>query len=318
MTDTIEKTPTQEIVKAKFMLAIKADVFQKTLASIFSYKVTEENVLEAQEKVAEAKKYLNQIEAEKKVMKKPALDECSFIEDAFKGTHGILQAQLLRVTADIGVIAQKRAAETKRIADEKAKQEAEELAANNFFLDVSQRVAAATTALEIVSIEKQIGAHSQKPLYKEKAENFKPIISKQKEHIRALDALKEQEKKAEQSGDDEKVMQLREQQEAVEAKKFENTEAVQMAAIKTAETSSAIFPEVVGQVTVKAARTYITWEVVDMQKLYKEEPDLVVLSANTKAIDEVLRQHRQKLKDEKKEFVEFTQNGIRFFEDPRY
>lgn len=325
MTDTIEKTPTQEqpklteqIVKAKFLLAIDATVFQKTLANVSSYKVTEENVLDAKEKVATARKLLTKIETEKKVLKAPALAECDYWENAFKGTHGALKPHIDRIAGEVGAIGQKRAAEAKIIADEKAKQEAEEKEATDYFLKVAERVAAATTADQIVSIEKQIGAHSQKPLYKEKAENLKPIIAKQKEHIRALEALKEAEKKAEQSGDDEKIMQIRKKQQSVEALKAENTDNVQMAAIKTAETSSAIFPEVVGVATVKPSRTLIKWQVTDINELYKKRPELVNLVPNKEAIDLLLSKHREKLAEKKEKFVEINFNGVRFYADEKW
>jgi ribosomal protein S19 len=316
MTDTIEKAPTQDIVKANIQLELTKSglIYQFVLQGLENIKFTRDNIEEMRLKLAPGEKLVKQLNDRVNPYKEAWQNDNA----AKKSLLTPVEEVLSRKKSELAKIAKEIADENAKIEAEKQKAAAEELAANNFFLSISQQVASAETDFEIVRIEKLIGAHSAKPLYKEKAETLKPIISKQKEHIRKLDALKEQEKKAEQSGDDEKVMQLREQQEAVEAKKSETTEAVQMAAIKTAETPSAIFPEVVGQTTVKAARTYIKWEVTDINELYKKIPELVTLIPNKEAIDLLLSQHREKLAEKKEKFIEVNSNGLRFYEDKKW
>jgi hypothetical protein len=311
MNDTLEKAPapTQEIVKANIQLELTKSglIYQSVLQSIENIVVREDNLVEAQkllEPAERAKKFFEKREnPHKKAWQEDNAATKSLLTPLEEGINR-KKAEIARVNK---ILLDREAA----IKAEQAKQVADELAANNFFIQISQQVAAAVTDFEIVRIEKLIGAHSSKPLYKEKAEALKPIISKQKEHIRHLEAIKEQEKKAEQRGDDEEIMQLREQQQEITAKISEGNEAVQFTAIKGAE-SNVVVPEVVAPQTVKPKRQIWTWELVDIEQA-KKKADWTKTVTNDAVIDE----HLKSIKDSA-ESEDFVVSGIRFFVKKSY
>jgi len=310
-TDTLEKAPapTQEIVKANIQLELTKSglIYQSVLQGLENIKFTRDNIDEMRLKLAPGEKLVKQLNDRINPHKEAWQNDNA----AKKSLLDPVQDVLTRKKNELAKIAKEIADENARIEAEKQKAAAEELAANNFFIQISQQVAAAVTDDEIVVIEKTIGAHSKKPLYKEKAEALKPIISKQKEHIRHLEAIKEQEKKAEQSGDDEKIMQLREKQEEITAKISEGNEAVQFTAIKGAE-SNVVVPEVVAPQTVKPKRQIWTWELVDIEQA-KKKADWTKTVTNDAVIDE----HLKSIKDSA-ESEDFVVSGIRFFVKKSY
>lgn len=304
MTDTIEKAPTQEIVKANIQLELTKSglIYQFVLQGLENIKFTRDNIDKMRLKLAPGEKLVKQLNDRVNPYKEAWQNDNA----AKKSLLDPVQDALTRKKNELAKIAKEIADENAKIEAEKQRIANEEKAANDFFIRMSQEVSAATTDFEIVRIEKLIGSHSAKPMYKQKAETLKPIIAKQKEHIRHLEAIKEAEKKAEQSGDDEKIMQLREQQEQITAKIAEGNETVQFTAIKGAE-SNVVVPEVVAPQTVKAKRSTWTWELIDIEQA-KKKADWTKTVTNDAVIDE----HLKSIKDSA-ESEDFVVSGIRFF-----
>lgn len=307
--NTIQTIPTTDLVKANIQLELtKAGlIYQAVLQGLENIHFTRDNIDEMRPK-------LNPAERLVKVLNdrvNPYKEAWQADNAAKKSLIDPVQEVLSRKKNELAKIAKEIADEAAKIAAEKAKADAEEKAANDFFIKVSQDVSAATTDFEIIRIEKLIGAHSAKPLYKEKAESLKPIIAKQKEHIRELEKLRAKELEAEKIGDDEKIIALREQQEKITNKIAEGNETVQHAAIKNAEIDY-IVVESTALPTIKAKRSVWTWELVDIEQA-KKKANWTKTVTNDAVIDEYLKETKENSENE-----DFVVSGIRFFVKKSY
>lgn len=307
--NTIQTIPTTDLVKANIQLELtKAGlIYQAVLQGLENIHFTRDNIDEMRPK-------LNPAERLVKVLNdrvNPYKEAWQADNAAKKSLIDPVQEVLSRKKNELAKIAKEIADEAAKIAAEKAKADAEEKAANDFFIKVSQDVSAATTDFEIIRIEKLIGAHSAKPLYKEKAESLKPIIAKQKEHIRELEKLRAKEREAEKIGDDEKIIALREQQEKITNKIAEGNETVQHAAIKNAEIDY-IVVESTALPTIKPKRSVWTWELVDIEQA-KKKANWTKTVTNDAVIDEYLKETKENSENE-----DFVVSGIRFFVKKSY
>jgi len=187
-----------------------------------------------------------------------------------------------------------------------------------FFIAQSQAIAGAKTLVELTAIEKIIGSHkANKARYAEflpdlvgKAENLTPLIKQQKDNIRKLEAVKEAEAKATESGDDQAVLNAREAQESLQNKFDEvNIKAQEQAVGMATRVETVVVPEVVLPAAPRPRRQVWTYESVDINETLKKMPNFVELTLNKEKVDEYLKAK----KAEGIEGEEFTVFGIRFF-----
>jgi len=225
----------------------------------------------------------------------------------------------------------RKSAEFKKKADENsaaaAKAEAEKQrvagiksAIDTFFLEQSQAIAAAKTPEELVRIEKLIGSHKANssryqeflPVMIAKAANLTELIKVQKEAIKILTALNRKEMA---SGDDAEILELREQQEQIQATLEQTKITVQEKAIGMATQADVVEAEVVVAEAPKARRTAFKWEIVDEKAAVKKGwAKNMVVQTDAGLIDNFLQQNKGSITDE----AGFIEGGVRFFLQKSY
>jgi hypothetical protein len=174
-------------------------------------------------------------------------------------------------------------------------------AIDSFFIAQSQAIAGAKTLGELTAIEKIIGSHkANKARYAEflpdlvgKSENLTPLIKQQKDNIRKLEAVKEAEAKAAESGDDQAVLDAMEAKESLQNKFDEvNIKAQEQAVGMATRVETVVVPEVVLPAAPRPRRTTYEWECYDIDLLHKKMPHLVTLTPNKEKLDELLTTKR--------------------------
>lgn len=225
---------------------------------------------------------------------------------------------LKRKEAEYRKLALEIEADKKKAEQEKERVSGIKQAIDSFFIAQSQAIAGAKTLGELTAIEKIIGSHkANKARYAEflpdlvgKAENLTPLIKQQKDNIRKLEAVKEAEAKATESGDDQAVLNAREAQESLQNKFDEvNIKAQEQAVGMATRVETVVVPEVVLPAAPKPRRQVWTYESTDINETLKKMPNFVDLTLNKEKVDEYLKAK----KAEGIEGEEFTVFGIRFF-----
>ena len=225
---------------------------------------------------------------------------------------------LKRKEAEYRKLALEIEADKKKAEQEKERVLGIKQAIDSFFIAQSQAIAGAKTLVELTAIEKIIGSHkANKARYAEflpdlvgKAENLIPLIKQQKDNIRKLEAVKEAEAKATESGDDQAVLNAREAQESLQNKFDEvNIKAQEQAVGMATRVETVVVPEVVLPAAPKPRRQVWVYESIDINETLKKMPNFVELSLNKEKVDEYLKAK----KAEGIEGEEFTVFGIRFF-----
>ena len=140
----------------------------------------------------------------------------------------------------------------------------------------------------------------------QKASNLTELIKVQKEAIKILTALNRKEMA---SCDDAEILELREQQEQIQATLEQTKINVQEAAISMATQADVVEPEVMVAEAPKARRTSWRWEMVDARAATKAGLTLVI--PDKENIDLILAEKR-KLE------TECTENGIRYYQERSY
>lgn len=225
---------------------------------------------------------------------------------------------LKRKEAEYRKLALEIEADKKKAEQEKERVSGIKQAIDSFFIAQSQAIAGAKTLGELTAIEKIIGSHkANKARYAEflpdlvgKAENLTPLIKQQKDNIRKLEAVKEAEAKATESGDDQAVLDAREAQESLQNKFDEvNIKAQEQAVGMATRVETVVVPEIVLPAAPKPRRQVWTYESTDINETLKKMPNFVELTLNKEKVDEYLKAK----KAEGIEGEEFTVFGIRFF-----
>lgn len=318
MTRTLEATKTTaEIVKANFQLELSRLKYQDALTLLVETEVTRENVSEVQQKLKDARRFLTKFDDIKKKGKAEAWAICNWWDDAYNGTKASFESELNIKSQQVAKIASELAEEA-RVADaEKNRVAAIKQSIDDFFIQQSQAIAAATTPQEIVRIEKLIGSHKGNssryqeflPMLQSKAANLDDLIKDQKVAIKKLEALKTAEKAAEATGDDQAVLDSREAQEELAAKIHENREVVQEKAIGMATQAEVVEPEIIIPIIPKARRSTWKWELIDIKAAQKAGLTKTVIDEDQ--VNEILKKKRENEE-------EVTENGVRYFIERRF
>jgi len=225
---------------------------------------------------------------------------------------------LKRKEAEYRKLALEIEADKKKAEQEKERVSGIKQAIDSFFIAQSQAIAGAKTLGELTAIEKIIGSHkANKARYAEflpdlvgKAENLTPLIKQQKDNIRKLEAVKEAEAKATESGDDQAVLNAREAQESLQNKFDEvNIKAQEQAVGMATRVETVVVPEVVLPAAPKPRRQVWTYESTDINETLKKMPNFVELSLNKEKVDEYLKAKKAEGIDGE----EFTVFGIHFY-----
>lgn len=221
-----------------------------------------------------------------------------------------------------------KAAEYTKLASEvtaeRARQEAEKNRIKtikdtiaSFTIEFSGKIAAANDLPTLTNLQMRLGSEkSRKSFYQEFITDFfhecnglEIALRAQKEKLTKLKELA----KAEETADDEKLMEIFGQREVIEADIEQTRNDVQEKAINA---STRADETIVAESTVetpKARRTSKEWRVDDVKVLLKKRPDLVDFVPNKEKIDAMLKERAKA-----KVFVEETVDGITFFLKPTY
>jgi len=278
MGNTLEKPKlTAEIVSATFQLELSKLKYQDALAGLVAFQVTRENLTEAQEKLKEARKMLTKFNEIKANGKAAALAECRWWDEAYNGTKDAFDMELAIKANQVTKIATEVSVEARRLEEQKQRKAKILTEIDNFVIAQSQAIANATTPQELVRIEQLVGSHKgNKKRYAEflpelvaKALSLTDLIKEQKEALRKIEALKEAENAAKESGDEQAIIDAMEAQEEVTAKIAENKINAQETALNSATQSEVVEVEEIVAVAPKPRRTTIKYEIIDIKAATK-------------------------------------------------
>ena len=308
------------IIKASFDLEASKSNYQQLLQSLSSVTVTNDNVNDDLTK--DGREALAALVSKKETEAAEPLQWHRDVMAVFKDLSEPLKEQIDRINAQKKIVATK-------IAEDTAKQVAEQTRINNakksiidFTNKVATMISAATEDTDIVSIEKMIGLEkTKKNVYQEflpdlitQCDGLRPQIKTQKDNIRNLKKLQEQEQQALSSGNIYEATALREQKEQVEAVIQETGIRIHEKAFEQATTIDIIAPEVAD--VAPKGRTNWKWRVDDIKLLQKKMPHLVKLVPDEEAIGILLKS--KKVDGSLDGKAEETLFGLTFFNDKTF
>ena len=305
-----------DVTKAELQIALSKEglQYQQLLQEGENLKFTKDNLVEERDSL----KPLRNVKKKLEDKKNPYWEKYKAWNDAKSSLITPVEELLKRKESEISKLALEIEADKKKAEQEKERVSGIKQAIDSFFIAQSQAIAGAKTLGELTAIEKIIGSHkANKARYAEflpdlvgKAENLTPLIKQQKDNIRKLEAVKEAEAKATESGDDQAVLNAREAQESLQNKFDEvNIKAQEQAVGMATRVETVVVPEVVLPAAPKPRRQVWVYESTDINETLKKMPNFVELSLNKEKVDEYLKAK----KAEGIEGEEFTVFGIRFF-----
>jgi hypothetical protein len=303
-------------IKAKFNIALLESKFQELENRKSALVFNEDNIEEIKKFLTDIRQGEMKVEAVHKVGKEPSLLEGRNWDLGKNTTLGLyavikneVQPKFEKLCKDI---------EQKRIdaARETIKNGIETNA-----LNFASRIANCKTSEELTNLERQINLEKgRKDKYQEFADNaverynqLNSLLAEQKIEVRKLEKLEQERIEAEKQKDDEKLLQIAEQKEVLETKIEEQKIVVQETAINQSLQDQFELAEVLLP-TIKAKRTTIEYEVVDIKETLKDKPDWVILTPNK----DVLNEYTKFLKETSTTDVDVVINGIRFYTKKTY
>lgn len=295
--ETKRPTVTLQIVKTKFNAELTKLQYQEALDRFSAMEVTADNIAAVELKLKSVRAFKNTLAGIKEEGKKEAWAECKMWDTAYNDILTPLDQLLVSKSTDLQRVKEKKAAENKKIEDEKKRVDGIKKEIDDFILQTSMTIAASTTTDEIVTIEKLIGSNkANKGRYQEflpdlveRCNELTPLIKKQKETIKQLADFEKKRKEAEAKGDDRTIMELDEKTELAKHSLTQTQINLQQQAIHQATTPDQI-PVVTGQTTeVKWRRQSWKWKVEDIKLLAKKMPQFVMLVPNEEVIDAYLK-----------------------------
>lgn len=307
-----------DVTKAELQIALSKEglQYQQLLQEGENLKFTKDNLVEERDSL----KPLRNVKKKLEDKKNPYWEKYKAWNDAKSSLITPVEELLKRKESEISKLALEIEADKKKAEQEKERVSGIKQAIDSFFIAQSQAIAGAKTLGELTAIEKIIGSHkANKARYAEflpdlvgKAENLTPLIKQQKDNIRKLEAVKEAEAKATESGDDQAVLNAREAQESLQNKFDEvNIKAQEQAVGMATRVETVVVPEVVLPAAPKPRRTTYEWECYDIDLLHKKMPHLVTLNPNKEKLDELLATKKVEGVFDGNDSVDFF--GVRFF-----
>ena len=305
-----------DVTKAELQIALSKEglQYQQLLQEGENLKFTKDNLVEERDSL----KPLRNVKKKLEDKKNPYWEKYKAWNDAKSSLITPVEELLKRKESEISKLALEIEADKKKAEQEKERVSGIKQAIDSFFIAQSQAIAGAKTLGELTAIEKIIGSHkANKARYAEflpdlvgKSENLTPLIKQQKDNIRKLEAVKEAEAKAAESGDDQAVLDAMEAKESLQNKFDEvNIKAQEQAVGMATRVETVVVPEVVLPAAPRPRRQVWVFESVDINETLKKMPNFVELSLNKEKVDEYLKAKKAEGIDGE----EFTVFGIRFF-----
>lgn len=322
--EVINKHLTPELVKHNHVtelmkLNITLDALREMERNLIYNEDGLPQIIEFENKL---KKALNVVDAEYEKEKKPIREQGKVVDAGrnliYNPINKIFENLKINKTTLCEAIDKR-----KKEADEaKEKKDQQRRDTDNAILNLSEKLAAATTIEQLRGIENILNlqtANTSK--YGEYLEELKTrcvpirkLIGERKETIKAKLDLDIKEQEATKKGDDEHLEAILDQKQGLEDILFENSTKIQETASSQSLNSVSRSEQVFASAPVK--RRTKEWEVVDLQLLFKKRPDLIDLVPNKEKIDEILKKDVENgIFGKDADYVTF---GIRFFEKKIY
>jgi hypothetical protein len=313
---------TKELVKASFNIELTRLNYQAALQAVENIEWTRENI--DQDLLAPGTFVAKKLTEQKELIKRPYIDAGKIIQNEYNEVFNPLNDAISRKANEKNALADKIQKEVDLANAEIARVNGINSAMATFISDITNQITSADNDKMIVAIEMRIGSElARKNIYQEmlpqmksQCEELKPLIKMQKDYIKKLNEATKSEAAAVASGDDDKLIVARENVEVLKETIEENKLRLQQKAFEQVENSGTE----VGMPTAvapKPSRRWWTWEVTDVNALYKKRPELVDLVPNKQKIDEIF----DKMKangDFSNGKPEIILNGIRFFEEKSF
>lgn len=322
MKDLTTQTQLPAPIKAKFSLALLESKFQELEDIKTSLVFNEDNVEEIKKFLTDIRQGEMKVEAVHKAGKEPSLLE-GRNWDLGKNTTLSLYAVIKNE------VQPKFEKLCKEIAQKQADQERDRqriLAIKNGIetnaLNFASRIANCKTSEELTNIERSINLEkSRKEKYQEFIDNaveryneLNALLAAQKIEVKKLEKLEKERLEALKVNDEEKLIDIAEKQEVLETKIEEQKIVVQETAINQSLNDTFEVAEVV-LTNIKAKRTTIEFEVVDIMETLKKEPQWVYVLPNKDALNSYIKQIKEAGVNGD---VDITISGIRFYTKKTY
>lgn len=295
--------------------------YQQLVKQMLEMEVTDSNFEEAQLLLKKLITFLAYVDDHRTTEKKPYLEAGRMVDAAHKEFATPLEAAKSKLQEKVNVVGRKKEEEAKKAREEQERITNLQAQINQFILDASIKIAAATTNEQLIQIERLINLEKANksryqdhlPLLIERCNDLNDKIKDQKQVVKELERVEEEKKKAMQAGDDKKMQELLQQQEILDNKMQENTVLVQETASKGVIATEILAPEVDMPNT---RRKSWKFEIFDQKEALKKRPELFDVELNFKRTSEVLKT----LKDSGvlTGKTEYVLNGIRFFEEKNF
>lgn len=312
--------PRRSLLKSSFDLEAAKRNYHTLLQNLSAITITKDNVNDDQTK--EGREVLKALTDHKDESSKEPLQWHKDIMSVYKELSEPIQVELDRIAAErksVSMAMQREAAE--QLAEQTRINNAKQ-AVIDFANKVANLVTQAKTDNDIVLIEKTIGSEKVKstvyheflPWLIERCDALRPQIKTQKENIRALKKIEEDEKVALQSGNMVAATELMEKKEQMQQVIGETTIRIHEEAFNQATTIDIVAPEIAE--AIPKGRTNWKWKIEDIKMLAKKMPHLVKMVPDEDAIDMLLATKRKDGSLDGK--LEENWNGILFFNDKSF
>lgn len=321
LTERTATTITNAIVKADFNIELSRLKYQEMIQYVENIVWDRENV--HKDMLAEAKLVAKKLSDKKDEMKRPYIDAGKIIQEEFNNLYNPLIEVINRKVSEKRIIAEKIQKENDIAAAEAERIGAINERILNFIVNITNEITESDDAATIVNIEKRIGSETARtgvymefiPLLKQKCNEIKPLISRQKDFIRSLKKIESEKQVSIKSGDENSVLAAMESAQDLRSTIDENKILIQEKALNVVESANVVVATPTTPY-VRASRTWWTWEVKDVSELYKKQPDMVELVPNKNKIDEFMKRLKEDgtLEDKKEVVI----NGVRYYENKSF
>lgn len=328
MEQTIKKTLLPAIpdtvppeIKSKFNLALTSASFQKIADEEMLLVYNEDNVSIIKSFIDKTKELKKVIEATHKSGKEEALKIGKNWDAAKNSFLAQIDAIVDKPYSKYVNLCQSIAQKQREAEIEKKRVDDIKLGIENNAVNFSMKIAGCETTEQLLAIERTINLEkTRKDKYAEflqdAIETFNPlneILKNQKLVVKQAEDLAAQKLAAEASGDDEKLLEVMEKQEANVQQIESNKITVQEKATEQPLRSFASYTPI-STPTVKPKRTTWEWEISDIAITSKKMPSWVVMNT----VDDKINEYLAGKKAEGIDGDEFTVAGIRFFKKVTY
>jgi len=318
-----EQNLSLEVVKGKINMELTATNYQKLLQDAENIHFTRDNIGGEYGCLKALRDVLKKAATIKTEGKKPYLDACKAWDNAYNSIIAPIEDVLARKTSEFTQLATSIQRENQEAENEKKRVSDIKTLITNKKIEFGNKASNATSLNELVLLEKAIGSEKNRTgTYQEfikelisSLDDLRPIIKLQKENIQRLNQLADESKKAHESGDDQKLLDLETEKELANQRIEESRYNVQSTALQSNGTDVATI-EAEPIKTVKPRRTTIAYEITDALKLQKKHPNFFTLTPVDSEIKEWLKGFKSDF--EKSDNSQVLFDGIRVYKKELY